>query len=43
MTKLEKAEKIEEMRNTISDQVDLLTEFFTHLSTEIVMCLIRIL
>lgn len=27
MTKLEKAEKIEEMRNTISDQVDLLTEF----------------
>lgn len=34
MTKLEKAEKIEEMRNTISDQVDLLTEFFAHLSTE---------
>lgn len=34
MTKLEKAEKIEEMRNTISDQVDLLTEFFALLSTE---------
>ena len=29
-----KAEKIEEMRNTISDQVDLLTEFFALLSTE---------
>lgn len=34
MTKLEKAEKIEEMRNTIGDQVDLLTEFFAYLSTE---------
>lgn len=34
MTKLEKAEKIKEMRNTISDQVDLLTEFFSYLSTE---------
>lgn len=32
--KLEKAEKIEEIRNTISDQVDLLTEFFAYLSTE---------
>mgnify|MGYP004503727875 FL=1 len=34
MTKLEKAEKIEEMKNTISDQVDLLTKFFAYLSTE---------
>lgn len=34
MTKLEKAEKIEEIRNTISDQVELLTEYFAYLSTE---------
>ena len=34
MTKLEKAEKIEEMKNTIGDQVDLLTKFFAYLSTE---------